>query len=138
MPQVILIDDDLEHHSFAESLMKTYDFFDDFKCYNDSKAAIIDLVDAHYGEHRLPDIILLEVNMPDLHGWDFLEMFENLKTLLAKDIPVFILSSSIDPEDKIKSEHFSVVKGFYQKPLTAAVVESVVSETRRANFLKRL
>lgn len=138
MPQVILIDNDQTHHSFAKALMDCYDFCDDFKCYTDPKIAIIDLVDAHYGEHNLPDIILLDLNMPDLQGWDFLEMFENIKNLLGKEIPVYILTASLDPDVKVKAEHFSVVKGFYEKPLSDAVIESVVTETRRASFLKRL
>jgi CheY-like chemotaxis protein len=116
--------------------MKRYSFFDNVKSYTHPKTAIADLIDAYYGSHPLPAVILLDLIMPDVDGWDFLEMFENLKGLITREIPVFIITSSVDPKDKLKSERFSVVKGYYQKPLSPATLEAIITATRRSTFHK--
>ncbi|WP_207532641.1 response regulator [Desertivirga arenae] len=134
MPQIILIDDETSFHHVAKTLMKRYSFFDDLKCYTNPKTAITDIVDAYYGSQALPGVVLLDLIMPDLSGWDFLEMFENLKGLIARDIPVFIITASDDPDIKSRSGLFSAVKGVYYKPLTPATLESIIAETRRSTF----
>ena len=65
--------------------------------------------------NQLPDIILLDINMPVIDGWQFLEQIEQLP---HKDkLNVFIMSSSIDANDIEKSKSFSTVKDFISKPI---------------------
>ncbi|WP_207424140.1 response regulator [Desertivirga brevis] len=129
MAELILIDDDPTHHYLAEVLIKHHKTFRKFKSYIDPKTALLDLVDAYYEAKNLPDIILLDLNMPGVSGWDFLEMFENLRALVNKDIRVFIITSSIDPNDQAKSQRYSAVKGFYSKPLSNEILKAVVNKT---------
>src|SRR6266700_2394813 len=58
--------------------------------------------------------IFLDLNLPDKSGWDFLDEF----LLLKIDIPIVILSSSIDPVDHNRAKNYKVVVAFYSKPLT--------------------
>ncbi|WP_207534816.1 response regulator [Desertivirga arenae] len=129
MHQVILIDDDPTHHFLADALIKHHKVFENYRSYIDPKVALIDLVDAYYGTGQLPDIILLDLNMPGVSGWEFLEMFENIRALINKDIKVFIVTSSIDPNDKAKSEFYSAVKGYYSKPLSSEILKAVASRS---------
>lgn len=62
-----------------------------------------------------PDIILLDLNMPIMNGFEFLSALENY--LKGKEIPVFILTSSIDEEDRHRAETYTCVKGFLVKPM---------------------
>jgi CheY-like chemotaxis protein len=63
----------------------------------------------------LPDLILLDLNMPIMDGWEFLEAITDLKTV--SHIPIVILTSSIIDSDKERAMAYIMVKGYLPKPL---------------------
>lgn len=75
----------------------------------------------------LPDIILLDLNMPEMSGWDFLEIFEDIRLTLPKEVRVHILSSSQDEKDVEKSKNYLSVYGYLVKPLTWEKITSLIS-----------
>lgn len=75
-------------------------------------------------QNETADLLLLDINMPEMSGWEFLE-------LLAQDniqINVNMLSSSMDPEDFAKSKEFQSVSGFLIKPLQIDVIEQLLNQ----------
>ncbi len=74
----------------------------------------------------LPNLILLDINMPHLSGFDTLEELKTLGVPL-NNLPVYILSSSIDKEDVEKAHSFPQVEGFITKPLSPMVVKNLLS-----------
>ncbi len=72
--------------------------------------------------HR-PDVLLLDINMPVMDGWEFLHELENLGDF--KNCSVFITTSSVDPDDQRKAQKYALVKGFIEKPLSAEKIKSL-------------
>ncbi len=70
-------------------------------------------------------VILLDINMPNYSGWDFLKDFEELRM----DCKVFMFSASIDSQDMEKSNSHAIVKGFISKPLTTEKVAQLFPST---------
>jgi PAS domain S-box-containing protein len=70
-----------------------------------------------------PDFILLDLSMPIMNGWEFLEEMERNQL----DIQVHILTSSINPNDFVRAKSFKNVKGFLSKPLKAELVDAILS-----------
>ena len=66
---------------------------------------------------NLPDFIFLDINMPFMDGWEFLEAFSKLENTALHTIQIYILSSSIDPDDFYKAVNSKYIKGFISKPL---------------------
>jgi CheY-like chemotaxis protein len=69
--------------------------------------------------------LFLDINMPVMNGWEFLDKFCLFPTPLQEQITIFILSSSIDPEDTEKAEKHPLVNGYYSKPLGKETINQI-------------
>lgn len=74
----------------------------------------------------LPDIILLDINMPYMDGWQFLEIFQETERL--REIPVYILSSSNYDVDMQRANKYTSVRGYIVKPLKKDVLFSILEK----------
>lgn len=78
-------------------------------------------------EHsNIPEYIFLDLNMPVMDGWDFLATFTQEFPQLKSKTKVVILSSSVDPEDKSKSEVNDWILDFIPKPISVGVLEGIL------------
>jgi len=73
----------------------------------------------------LSTVLFLDINMPHMNGWEFLEVFKNFNEDIQKHFAIYMLSSSIDIRDKEKAEGNPLVSGFISKPLTTDVLNKV-------------
>lgn len=116
-----IVDDDEIIIYLTDKLLKKVDFADSIEKFTDAGTALKRLEFALQVKENVPDVILFDLNMPEMNGWEFLEQFRKLNT----GIPVFVFTSSIDPLDKIKSESYEEVKDFIVKPLTRAKLNKI-------------
>ncbi|ADY52917.1 response regulator receiver protein [Pseudopedobacter saltans DSM 12145] len=88
----------------------------------------MDFLESNIGNtEKLPDIILLDINMPVMNGWQFLDAFDKIKDRMGKDIHINMLSSSVYNDDITKSQTYSTVRKFISKPLTTDKIKEIYS-----------
>ena len=73
-------------------------------------------------------LILLDINMPVMNGFDFLEAFERLPLASRQGTQVVMLSSSSDPGDRRRADGFACVRGYLTKPLGKAEAAAVLQD----------
>jgi CheY-like chemotaxis protein len=73
-------------------------------------------------------IIFLDLNMPIMNGWEFLEKLSKAKNEITMHYKIYILSSTINPDDKKKAKSHSLVSGFLSKPLTKGILEQLQTD----------
>jgi len=76
-------------------------------------------------EKTVPELIFLDLNMPIMGGWDFLEEFSKPTFKQFRNIKVIVLSSTIDPEDLEKIKEFPMVMDFLPKPISLSMLNKV-------------
>ena len=78
----------------------------------------------------MPDLILLDLNMPIWDGWQFLDEAKDLD--LLKDIPLYIITSSTDRSDRDRASQHQLLDRYLVKPLTLDKVKPVLEKLRNS------
>lgn len=84
-------------------------------------------IQSEYVKIVKPTILFLDINMPTMTGWEFIQRFEKFSDVVKKQITIYTLSSSIDQRDIDQAEANQYVKGFISKPVTQDVINSISS-----------
>lgn len=114
--QLLVIDDDRVNIFIVDKLIMNSGFKVEVTEKYDGEDAINHLLGIAEDINLIPDIIFLDLNMPLMDGWQFLNALEKLK--LDKEIDVYMLTASIFKQDELKALSYPAVKGFIVKPLT--------------------
>jgi two-component system, chemotaxis family, chemotaxis protein CheY len=122
MSKVFIIDDDPIHQRIAQIMIEKHQIFDQFISYTEAGKALEVLEANLTDQQQLPDVILLDLNMPVVDGWDFLDRFDKFRENLGKAIKIYIVSSSVDEKDIVRSQTYSSVHGFISKPLSPDIL----------------
>ncbi|MBT8320233.1 MAG: response regulator [Eudoraea sp.] len=126
--RVCLIDDDHIFVYGAKRLMREINFFDELSVFNNGQDALDYFESQSQDSEDLPSIIFLDLNMPLMNGWEFLEAFLNLPGMADKNIAVYITSSSVDPRDLEKIQAHPYIRDYILKPLTSEDLQDLLKE----------
>ena len=119
----MLVDDDPDTNMYNEIILNKMDASENIIIFQNGKEALKYIAEK---DDRI-DLILLDINMPVMNGWQFVEQYEKLEKGKQTAIVVVMLTSSINTDDRIKAEAFNSVKKFINKPLTAKLIEEILA-----------
>ena len=117
-----IIDDDKLTVRLMTMLISKNNFCKEIISFYNPKIALDQIKENSENPENLPDVILLDLNMPLLDGWQFLDEFILLS--LKKNISIFIVTSSIDPTDIEMAKKYKMVKSYIMKPINAQKLEA--------------
>ncbi|MEY5049373.1 MAG: hypothetical protein RLZZ175_2732 [Bacteroidota bacterium] len=115
---IFVIDDDDICQYIAVSIIEHSELVKHTKVFNNGKEAIIYLENNCQILENIPEIILLDLTMPVMDGWEFIENYIKLKPRIGKKVYIYIISSSINPYDFERAKNISEVSDYIVKPLT--------------------
>ena len=121
-----IIDDDEFFSVSGKSILKQHNFSDNMLYYTGGQEAIDGLIGLLVENITLPDVIFLDLNMPNRDGWSFLEEFEQLPEDKIEHIQIYITSSFISPTYMEKAKNYKLVKDYIVKPLTESTVKKII------------
>jgi len=117
-PIVAIVDDDKIFQLTASKTMRALELTNNILQFENGEEALKYLVENASISERLPDLILLDINMPFVDGWMFLQDYAGLKENLVKEISIYMVSSSIDPRDIHRARSIPEVQDYVVKPVS--------------------
>lgn len=122
-----IVDDDPIYQIIVNKIIKRAVCHSAVDSFKNGKEAIDALQDTIHKNNNTPDIILLDINMPIMDGWEFMEELNQIEVLATKKIKIYIVSSSIAIEDKNKSKNYNSILGYLSKPITIDDITYITS-----------
>ena len=121
-----IIDDDEFFSISSKNILKHHNFSDNILYYTGGQEALDGLIGLLVENIKLPDVIFLDLNMPNRDGWSFLEEFKDLPEDKIGHIKIYITSSFISPKYMEKAKDYKLVKDYIVKPLTESAVQKII------------
>ncbi|GAA4274114.1 response regulator [Aquimarina gracilis] len=126
-----IIDDDPIFVFGVKKIMEIIGFSKSLMVFRNGEEALNNLKAIVSANEKLPDVILLDLNMPILDGWQFLDEF--VKVPCEKKIIIYIVSSSVDPEDILKAKSYEFVSDYIVKPVTVEKLKGILRNLEEVN-----
>ena len=124
---VFLIDDDNIYQFTARKILESTGLAKHIQSFYNGSEAIKYFKDStNLDSENLPDVIFLDINMPVMNGWEFLEEYRNLVGSFPKPPVVYVVSSSIDSYDIKKSKQYEAVTDYIVKPVTRVKYQELI------------
>lgn len=118
-----IIDDDTVYVSLVKKLIKVKKLSNNILVFKNGK----DAIEFFKNANSLPDLILLDLNMPIMNGWEFLDEFRPIRKRSKKSLNLYVVSSSIDPTDSEKAKSIECVRDYISKPISIQSFEQIFS-----------
>ncbi|MEO5890073.1 MAG: response regulator [Ferruginibacter sp.] len=130
---ILLIDDDEPTNFLSNMLLDEANCTNHIQIEESGQKALEYLSKTnHFSNEKIrltyPDLILLDVNMPAMNGWEFLDKYKDLKPDLHPGTVIIMLTTSINPDDQLRAALLPMVAGFENKPLTNSMIQRIIKK----------
>ena len=128
--KVFVVDDDTLYTYGIKRLLHKRDPESDVRTFENGEEALNSITRMYEQGQELPGVILLDLNMPKMNGWEFLRGFEELRSQSDKDVQVFVISSQAHRKDEevYRVEWDQKVSEFIQKPVDAEAIINLMEQ----------
>lgn len=125
---ILLIDDDQATNFIHKFILEKEQCAKHIICKQSGQDALNYLTSKVDNKYPQPDIIFLDINMPGMNGWEFIEEYKKIDYKQKGEKIVVMLSTSSDPIDREKANAIDQINRFISKPLTADIVGTIIRE----------
>ncbi|AXT57075.1 response regulator [Aquimarina sp. AD1] len=132
MPQntksVCIIDDDNMYINLVSKIIKLKKLSENVIVFKNGKEALDFFITSINDDmnNRIPQVIFLDLNMPIMDGWEFLQEFDKIKDKIEESIDLYVVSSSIDSRDINKAKSIDLVSDYLTKPIKLGDFEKIL------------
>lgn len=124
---ILLIDDDEPTNFLNKMVIEEVDCTERVETMQSAREALKYLTNTTSdGDYPRPDLVFLDINMPAMDGWEFLEKYNQLSKDQKAKIIVVMLTTSFNPEDELRARNMSGISGFRNKPLTPEILTQIL------------
>lgn len=122
---ILLVDDDSDDNFYHQIIINEMDIVNKI----DTVTNGIEALEYLKNESQMPpDIIFLDINMPKMNGWEFLNEYKDLDEARRSTVLILILSTSANPDDVKRAKEIKEVSGFETKPLTKELLNEILEK----------
>lgn len=118
LSNICVVDDDKIYQLTFRKTIQSIGFNKQLLIFSNGEEAINFLQNKANRPDELPDIIFLDINMPIMDGWDFMEEYIQIKPRIGKQITIYLVSSSVDVRDLERAKAIAEISDYLIKPVT--------------------
>jgi CheY-like chemotaxis protein len=122
---ILLIDDNPADNRYNQIILEEMNIVDNIKI-AESGSEALQILDKN--ESSQPELILLDINMPKMNGWEFLDAYKKMQVGEESKKIVVVLTTSMNPEDRKKADEIPDISEFNIKPLTPEMLEKIIAK----------
>jgi CheY-like chemotaxis protein len=130
--KICLVDDDRIYQFAARKIIEATGLAKKVMVFSNGREALAHFQNQPGEEIELPDVIFLDINMPVMNGWQFLDAFKAISPKLAKPITIYMVSSSVDEYDLNRSRNYEEVADYIIKPVHREKFKEVLADVNCA------
>lgn len=124
----MLVDDDPDDNYIHQLVIDEWGHCDAVRVAENGTGALAYLSDTEASDYIRPEVILLDINMPGMNGFEFLDEYHKLDDELKSHVVVMMLTTSLSPVDAQRAGRFDEVTGYRNKPLTKVMLDDVLGQ----------
>lgn len=122
-----IIDDDEMYVLAMKKLIDGVQLSERTVYFENGKLALNYLDQCIHQSHLLPELILLDLNMPEINGWQFIKEFRKLKTKIDKKVTIYMISNTVNEDEIHKAKGIEEITDFICKPVTMHALSKILN-----------